>query len=406
MNRLLSIFWASCFILSATGCAYKEFSEGRQEVYFLGEENDATLPLYEISTDFIITEANISCIENKSNANFITTSNMLSNNLKNEFKLALEQSNRILIIGDLSKEEIREYFDLPVVSGTYSEAPNANKDHIEEEQSSTMEYEEDVERVSVSAFSTIGQLVYQDHSGTNVASIYISDETNSELIVNTIAYCFSYDYLGLSSRAASDDDYENSWISLNIDTDTYSHERAIITTSLAIEKNAGNPNYAGEYLFYIPYRVDISPIDPYAISYVDLDVHGSSDSLVYDYGPENTSCNANASINFSLPYAISVGFSPGESVDIEKVGGGLDSNNFTVRYQPKNFLGFDSYTHNDMQCEAHMKGYQDGYFYQAFGTFEIKTYRAQQPSGGAPGYVDPLLIYNDRADYAGGIFSE
>ena len=141
MNRLLSIFWASCFILSATGCAYKEFSEGRQEVCFLGEENDATLPLYEISTDFIITEANISCIENKSNANIITTSNMLSNNLKNEFRLALEQSNRILIIGDLSKEEIREYFDLPVVSGTYSEAPNANKDNIEEEQSSTMEYE-------------------------------------------------------------------------------------------------------------------------------------------------------------------------------------------------------------------------------------------------------------------------
>lgn len=405
MKRLTSMFVALCFILSVVGYAYEKPIEEPEEAYFVGEEDDVTFPLNEMSSDLVITAEDISCIESTANSNIITTSDMLCDNFQNEFRTAFEQDNRILITGDISEEEVREYFNLPVADHTRSDISNAKEGGIEGNQSPAVEYEEAVERVNISEFAILGHLVYQDQVGTNVTSIYVSDTTNSELIADTISYCFSYDYLGLSDRATTND-YENSWINLDISSDTYSHERAIITTSLAIEKNAGNPNSDGEYLFYIPYRVDVSPIEPYAISYVDLDVHGADDSLVYDYGPANTSCSANASISFQLPYAISVSFSPGTSVDVERIDGGLDSNNFTVRYQPKNFLGFDTYTHDDMQCEAHIEGYQDGYFYQAFGSFEVEIYRAQQPSGGAPGYTDPILLYNDRADYAGGIFSD
>ena len=109
---------------------------------------------------------------------------------------------------------------------------------------------------------------------------------------------------------------------------------------------------------------------------------------------------------FPIPYFSTKSPETVFSVTITGVKVTIDSNNFTVRYQPQNFLGFDTYTHDDMQCEAHIEGYQDGYFYQAFGSFEIEIYRAQQPSGGAPGYTDPILLYNDRADYAGGIFSD
>lgn len=110
---------------------------------------------------------------------------------------------------------------------------------------------------------------------------------------------------------------------------------------------------------------------------VKVNVAGGNLSKVYDYGPKDLSCNANVSVSFQLPQAISVSFTPGTKVAISKVGGGLDSNYFTVKYQPKNFLNVDTYTPDRMQCEAHIEGYQEYNSFQAFGTFEVETYDDQ-----------------------------
>lgn len=39
---------------------------------------------------------------------------------------------------------------------------------------------------------------------------------------------------------------------------------------------------------------------------------------------------------------------------------------------------------------------------QTDGNFRVETYKRQQPSGGQPAYVDPLIITNNSADSAAG----
>ena len=55
-----------------------------------------------------------------------------------------------------------------------------------------------------------------------------------------------------------------------------------------------------------------------------------------------------------------------------------------------------------MQCEAHIEGYQEYNSFQAFGTFEVETYRAQQPTGDNPGFVEGVIIKNSLRDKASG----
>lgn len=387
MKKFLSV--GTVFILSIQLlCGFSIGTQGEDSgnnIIYVGNEEMAAIALEKLPMDVVSVET-FDGVEYSEKTNFITTDEMLNGDYKHWFNSVFEENNRIFVLGDISEEDMREYFDLPTKNSAYQEKANSTSDDADA--NFYAKYGESVEIVNVAEFPVLGRMIYQNEEGTNVTTVYVEDLNDMALVANTIDYCFSYDYLRLSSEAAKARDFNNSWSNVDVNTNTYSHERATVTTSIGIDKNDGNPNSDGEYLFYVPYRVDVDVNVPYVTHNVSLDVAGNIASSVYEYGPKDISCDANASVSFQLPQAISVSFTPGEKVAITKTDGGFDSNNFTVEYQPKNFLGIDSYTANRMQCEAHIEGYQTGSYFQAYGAFEIETYRAQQPSGGHQGLLN------------------
>lgn len=57
---------------------------------------------------------------------------------------------------------------------------------------------------------------------------------------------FVVEFSGVINRTG---DFSNSWSNVDISTNTYQYTRATITTSIGIDRNDGNPNLDGEYLF-------------------------------------------------------------------------------------------------------------------------------------------------------------
>jgi len=369
------------------------------EIFYIEDTESEMIDFGKNKSDVIRVENfdNIVCTDK---TKLITSVEMLNVEFESSFKEALKENSRIFVLGDIDEEEVREYFGLPVKAAISQEkmVNNVAKGELDYAEI----YGNDVEIVNVAEFPMLGQLVYKDGDDVNVTSVYVENLNDNELVADTIDYCFGYDYIGLSGSKNRAGDFSNSWSNVDISTNTYRHTRATISTSIGIDRNNGNPNYDGEYLFYVPYKVDVDIAAPYAIHNVKLDLSGNIASKVYDYGPKDVSCDANASISFQLPKAISVSFTPGTKVAISKVDGGIDSNNFAVEYQPKNFLAVDSYTSDRMQCEAHIQGYQTGSYFQAYGAFEVETYKGQQPAGGRPAYVDPIIIVNKPNDVAAG----
>lgn len=390
---LLSI----CMVCSSVFAVEPNTNEATDNgnVFYLGEQEQTAIDIGEVQV--IETLDGITCTEA---TKLITTDEKLNGSLKQELRTALAENSRILVLGNTSEESLREYFGLPSKPVYVQESVEEN---ISENETRNTEYAEDVRVVDVAEFPMLGRMLYQNEAGINVTGVYVEDINNEALVESAIDYCFEYDYFGLSgSRNVAARDFSSSWTNVDINTGTYVQERATITTSIGIEKNDGNPNFNGEYLFYLPYKVDVDIKTPYVIHNVKVNVAGGNLSKVYDYGPKDLSCNANVSVSFQLPQAISVSFTPGTKVAISKVGGGLDSNYFTVKYQPKNFLNVDTYTPDRMQCEAHIEGYQEYNSFQAFGTFEVETYRAQQPTGDNPGFVEGVIIKNSLRDKASG----
>ena len=393
MKKIISLLVTICVLMGATGVVSAS-AEGDQ-IFYIGETE--TVGLGDVYNNIVKVESldNIICTEQ---TKIVTTAETLNNSkFEGALKEALKDNSRIFVVGELMEEDVREFFDLPVnAMVNQKELMNTvSKDELDG-------YGEDVEVVNVAEFPMLGQMVYQDEGNTNVTCVYVESLSDSELIADAIDYCFEYDYLEFSGVINRTGDFSNSWSNVDISTKTYQYTRATITTSIGIDRNDGNPNSDGEYLFYVPYKVDVDIAAPYAIHNVKLDLAGNRASKVYDYGPKDVSCDANASVSSQLPKAISVSFTPGTKVAISKVSGGLDSNNFAVEYQPKNFLAVDSYTSDRMQCEAHIEGYQTGSYFKANGNFRVETYKRQQPSGGQPAYVDPLIITNNSADSAAG----
>ena len=278
---LLSI----CMVCSSVFAVEPNTNEATDNgnVFYLGEQEQTAIDIGEVQV--IETLDGITCTEA---TKLITTDEMLNGSLKQELRTALAENSRILVLGNTSEESLREYFGLPSKPVYVQESVEEN---ISENETRNTEYAEDVRVVDVAEFPMLGRMLYQNEAGINVTGVYVEDINNEALVESAIDYCFEYDYFGLSgSRNVAARDFSSSWTNVDINTGTYVQERATITTSIGIEKNDGNPNFNGEYLFYLPYKVDVDIKTPYVIHNVKVNVAGGNLSKVYDYGPKDLSC--------------------------------------------------------------------------------------------------------------------
>ncbi|MHB8963437.1 MAG: hypothetical protein ACYC5K_09825, partial [Saccharofermentanales bacterium] len=185
---------------------------------------------------------------------------------------------------------------------------------------------------------------------------------------------------------------------------TDSCTRFIMNMSLKIDKNAGNPNNAGQYLYYSVYRTDINVkpytgSDPmvscYSISKANIKNIGNTGAAIYDYSPHNRSPSS-ANVSISLPWGISASFDPESRIKITKTSGGIDSNNVGIEYKVVNWLGFQAYEYESMWCEAHYEAFQTSNYFQTTGDYLITTYEMNSydgsPANGISYYPGTVLI--------------
>lgn len=330
--------------------------------------------------------------------NIIVDKDCFNSTIKTDLLSAYNNQRKIFVLGDVSVNYIRSYFDLDLIAEDVSMSMNEVKTENKNSFSKS---------VDISSFDVLGVLIYRDISGNNVTQVRIESLDNKELVDTTLKYCFTHDYLALANspknNMAVTANYTNSWTNVDVTTATYSTARCIITTSIKLDKNAGNPNSNGEYLQYTPYIVEVevnSGATVYSVRKVEVEVKGGSNSTIYDYGPVNQSCGASASVSFGLPYSVNVSFNPGSKVAISKVSGGINSNSVKICYQAKAPIGIDGYEYDGMRCEAHIEAYQsNNQNLYGYGQYNVYTYEHDLYSGDPINY---LMYYNSIWDAASG----
>lgn len=331
--------------------------------------------------------------------NIIVDIDRFNNAAKVDLLSAYNNQCRIFVLGDASVNSVRSYFGLDMIAEDISKSMNEVKS---ENSIGTLE-----NTVDMSSFDVLGVLVYRDISGTNVTQVRIESLADKELIATALQYCFSYDYFSLANISGNSmtvtADYTNSWTNVDVTTETFVATRCTVSSSLKLDKNAGNPNSNGEYLQYTPYVVEVdvnSGSTVYSVRKVEVEVKGGANSTIYDYGPLNQSCGASASVSFGLPYSINVSFTPGSKVSISKVSGGINSNSVKICYQPKTLIGIDGYEYDGIRCEAHIEAYQSNnkYLY-GYGQYSVHTYEHDSYSGDPINY---LKYTNSEWDIASG----
>lgn len=140
-----------------------------------------------------------------------------------------------------------------------------------------------------------------------------------------------------------------SWNSVDIDTKIDYCDRLIISSALVLDKNAGNPNGNGQYLFASTYRTDID-VRSTGNSETDFAIKSNeilNDSLsttgtsIYDYDPVNRSASS-GNVTISLPWGISYNYNPESRVEIAKTSGGIGTYNLKTKFTVK-FLFLQGY---------------------------------------------------------------
>ena len=351
--------------------------------------------------DFKLKDTNVEVINKKelksliaSESEYYIVDGELINNsdVKSILKDAFSKKSKIIIKDkDLSRNEVRQYFGL-------------KEKNYPEKQEVTSAKVNSSQMVDVSKFDSIGKLIYRDERGSNVTDIKV-EANDEDKILEAINHVFEYDYLKLALKKENNVArnnilknntlfaYDNSWSNVDVDTSSYSTARCNIDTSLKIDSNDGNPNGDNEYLYYIPYVVDVEITDSKA--YIDentIEVKGKSGSLISAYGAYNQS--AESSFSISLPFSISTTISTGTTVDVNKLSGGINHRNVEVEYDVVGFLGADAVS-KDLISEAHIESYQsDSDYFRAYGQFHVKTCEYQ--------FRNSVTYYNSTWDYASG----
>lgn len=322
----------------------------------------------------------------------IVDATAMNENIQDSLQSAFNNSSKIFVLGDISENEICNYFGLEEKKNNVSGVPTTL------DESSAISKETSTESgkvVDVSQFPEVGKLVCQDWRGSNITTVKSSNIGNTEEIEALIQHCFEYDYLGLATKMDSGmaPMVADSWSRMDVQTDSFDcGNRCIVDTSIMLNEYDGNPDTRGNYYYYVPFTADIT--NKAVIRRVDVKAAGSVVSKIDDYGPTPTSVNAGTSISFGLPYSISVSFAPGPKVQITKEDGGINNRSVTLRYQAKAPLfGLDGYTDDDLRCDVHIESYQGvGAMAGGFGTFSILTYEyGTTPSGD---FTDPITYEN------------
>lgn len=334
----------------------------------------------------VISETEVTDKIVKEYSNLVIEEEALDEEIQKTLREAFENETKIFVTGNITANAIREYFGLDTVE--------AVAEDVREVGETAKQEENDVRYVDVSLFPTVGRLIYQDWRGTNVTTVKSSNSEHWKDPTGLIEKCFNYDYLynttGVEKakrRAGAD-----TWSRVDVVTDTFEcGDRCVVSTSIRLDKYDGNPDSRGNYYYYVPFIVDIE--NNATIQKVDVTTYGAPSSKIADYGPTATSVGAGASISFSLPKAISVSFTPGPRTKISKISGGIDNKAVTIRYQPRSMAGLDSYTQDDIRCDAHIESYQSGPLGAGYGAFEIHTYVT---NAYGDTYVDPIVYTNSH----------
>lgn len=313
--------------------------------------------------------------------------------IQDSLQSAYNSSSKIFVLGDISENELRNYFGLKEKKDDKSGISTTS------DESSAISEETLIEGgkvVDVSQFPEVGKLVYQDWRGSNITTVKSSNIGNTEEIEALIQHCFEYDYLGLATKMESElaPMVADSWTRMDVETDSFDcDDRCIVDTSIMLNEYDGNPDSRGNYYYYVPFTADIT--NKAVIRRADVTAKGSVTSTIDDYGPTPKSVSAGANVSFSLPFSISVSFAPGPRIQITKEDGGINNRSVTLRYQPKTPLGINGYIGDDLRCDVHIESYQEvGAMAGGFGTFSVLTYEyGTTPSGD---YTDPITYENSH----------
>ena len=383
MKRIICFLLVFIAIFSSTAATFAVDEElYSNDMLFISNDNSLDAILSQRNWDTLSTNEMINA-DISEYRNIVISFSDLNTTLKSKIVSQFENMARIIVLGEVTHQAVRSYFGVSSNLDSVSEELPENSHSIDSSIISSGN------SVDISSFDTLGVLIYRTANGVNVTKIKIEDSTNKIRVAEGLEYCLSYDYFALVNSNATttrSGGYTNTWI--NVDVNTYTHlaTRCTINTSIKIDKNSGNPNSNNEYLQYTPYIVDIDVVksdsNVYSIHKVEVEVKGSSSSLIYDYGPLNQSCGASASVSFGLPYSISVSFTPGSNVGITRSAGGINSNSVKIKYQIKSPAGLNGYEYDGVRCEAHIESYQrnNRYLY-GYGQFNVYTYVHSSYSG-------------------------
>ena len=321
------------------------------------------------------------------NVNIWVDSNMLNQgNVKDSLNLAYKNGGRIIIKGDnLNRKEIRNYFGIDTKN-----TPDVIEKPIENN------FRND--KVTYIGSKLIGMMIYQQDGLNNVTSIRGNENDSVDEINEAFYHVCKYDYIALAigkqknniiiSAGPLDVSAESyTWNNVGVNTRTEYTSRIYVYSALTLDKNAGNPNGNGQYLFASTYRTDIdvrssgNPLIQYALTNVNLNNYGESGSAIYQYGPLDQGTPSSATVSFSLPWGISVSFSPQTAITISKTSGGINSTNVAINFTPKTFLNTQAYELTGMWCESSYEAYRSTSYLKTTGSYNITTYQGDYYQG-------------------------
>lgn len=399
IRKLISITLAIAVVLSGYTININALTNNQKSIKFITEENINDFQINDSSVK-VIKEKDFKSLKSTGPENIIVDNNMLENeDVKLYLSDVYNNNGRIFVKGmKTTRNNVRKYFGLKE-----KEYP-LNKDINTSE--STVENNNNEKMVDVSKFDTIGMLIYKDGNINNITQLSVELSNDKNQVNKAIKNCFGYDYLKLSGYESNKSSallqkneayasYTELWEQIDLDTTTWSTARGYVYTSIKLKENSGNPDQNGNYLIYVPYKLDVEMDNGFYIDKTEIAVKGSTGSLIDDYGPTPTS-DSTTSFSFSLPYSLSVGFDVGTTVDVTKISGGYDSNSLKLKYDVVTDLGLISVNAVDtqMHCEAHIESYQTSSFLKGSGQWYAYTCKYQ--------FADPITYYNSTWDYASG----
>nr|WP_312580176.1 hypothetical protein [Sedimentibacter sp.] len=398
IKRLISLTLAIAVVLSGYTININAFantvSNSQKSIKFITEENISDFQINDSSVK-VIKEKDFKSLKSTELEYVIVDSNMLENeDVKFYLSDVYNHNGKIFVKGkDTTRNSVRKYFGLKE-----KEYP-INKDISSSE--STVENNNNEKMVDVSKFATIGMLIYKDGNINNVTQLSVELSNDENQVNKAIENCFGYDYLKLSGYESNESSallqkneayasYTELWEQIDVDTTTWSTARGYVYTSIKLKENSGNPDQSGNYLIYVPYKLDVEMDAGFYIDKTIIEVKGGTGSLIDDYGPTPTS-SSKTSFSFSLPYSLGVAFDVGTKVDVTKTSGGYDSNNLKLNYDVVTLVNA---VDTQMHCEAHIESYQTSSSLKGSGQWHAYTCKYQ--------FADPITYYNSTWDSVSG----